>query len=136
MRRTKLRLRNRTSPSGPYLAESTVSSTSFRRRLADDECAFLLGSLIAALVETSGVDTTRRAVTWWARTDAAWLDFCEPQQEMLLVPEVARIARCSVETVRYWIQAGKLHSTRPGRRRMVSREDLNRFLSGRNQKGK
>lgn len=37
----------------------------------------------------------------------------------LLIPEVAKIARAPVETVREWIRLGKLRSTRPGRRRLA-----------------
>jgi excisionase family DNA binding protein len=50
--------------------------------------------------------------------------------DLLLLVEVADIARVSVETVRYWIKQGKLPSIRPGRRRLVRREDLEGFLSG------
>jgi excisionase family DNA binding protein len=49
--------------------------------------------------------------------------------DLLLVDEVADIARVSVETVRYWIKQGKLPSIRPGRRRLVRRQDLEAFLS-------
>lgn len=46
----------------------------------------------------------------------------------LLLDEVAGLARVSVDTVRFWIRAGKLASVRPGRRRMVRREVLDAFL--------
>lgn len=42
------------------------------RELTDRECCSLLGGIIGAMVRTSGVETVRRAVTWWASTDAAW----------------------------------------------------------------
>lgn len=48
--------------------------------------------------------------------------------DLLLVEEVAEIARVSVETVRYWIKQHKLPSIRPGRRRMIRREQLEVFL--------
>jgi excisionase family DNA binding protein len=48
--------------------------------------------------------------------------------DLLLVGEVAAVCRTSVSTVRFWIQAGKLPSLRPGRRRLVRRADLERFL--------
>jgi excisionase family DNA binding protein len=48
----------------------------------------------------------------------------------LLVVEAARIARTAESTVRYWCAVGKLPSVRPGRRRLISEEALERFLSG------
>ena len=50
--------------------------------------------------------------------------------DLLLLEEVATLARVSAETVRYWIKRGRLASIRPGRRRMIRREDLEAFLSG------
>jgi excisionase family DNA binding protein len=52
--------------------------------------------------------------------------------DLLLLDEVAQIARVSVETVRYWIKQGKLRSIRPGRRRLIRRQDLETFLSAGN----
>jgi excisionase family DNA binding protein len=49
--------------------------------------------------------------------------------QLLLLEEVAREARVSVSTVRFWIAAKKLPSVRPGRRRLVKRADLNVFLA-------
>lgn len=49
--------------------------------------------------------------------------------EYLLLEEVAREARVVLRTVRYWVWTKKLRSVRPGRRRMVRREDLDAFLS-------
>ena len=46
----------------------------------------------------------------------------------LLLSEVAELARVSIDTVRFWVRAGKLASVRPGRRRMVQREVLDAFL--------
>jgi excisionase family DNA binding protein len=51
----------------------------------------------------------------------------------LLIDEAAQIARTSPSTVRYWIQVGKLKSTRPGRRRLILESDLMSFLSGEEQ---
>jgi excisionase family DNA binding protein len=48
--------------------------------------------------------------------------------EYLLLPEVAAACRTSVSTVRVWIAAGRLPSIRPGRRRLVHRLALARFL--------
>ncbi|MBK8169667.1 MAG: helix-turn-helix domain-containing protein [Sandaracinaceae bacterium] len=45
-----------------------------------------------------------------------------------LIPEIAQIARTSIATVRDWITDGKLPSTKPGRRRLVSERDLFEFL--------
>ena len=49
--------------------------------------------------------------------------------KLLLLEEVAREARVSTETVRYWIRTRKLASVRPGRRRLVRRDTLDRFLT-------
>ena len=53
----------------------------------------------------------------------------ESRREFLLLDEVARECRASVASVRYWIASGRLRSVRPGRRRLVSREDLERFIA-------
>jgi len=53
----------------------------------------------------------------------------ENRREFLLLDEVARECRASVASVRYWIASGRLRSVRPGRRRLVSREDLERFIA-------
>jgi excisionase family DNA binding protein len=53
----------------------------------------------------------------------------EGRREFLLLDEVARECRASVASVRYWIASGRLRSVRPGRRRLVSREDLDRFIA-------
>jgi len=50
--------------------------------------------------------------------------------DLLLIEEVAQIARVSVETVRFWLRNPKrLPSIRPGRRRMIRREHLEAFLA-------
>jgi excisionase family DNA binding protein len=49
-------------------------------------------------------------------------------QQFLLVPEVAVLARVSVGTVRHWIATGKLPSVKPGRRVMVRLAALQQFL--------
>jgi excisionase family DNA binding protein len=51
------------------------------------------------------------------------------RSQLLLLDEVAREARVSLSTVRFWIGAGKLPSVRPGRRRLVRRADLDAFLN-------
>ncbi len=48
----------------------------------------------------------------------------------LLLSECAAHARVPVSTIRHWIAVGKLRSVRPGRRRMVRREDLDALLNG------
>jgi excisionase family DNA binding protein len=53
----------------------------------------------------------------------------ENRREYLLLDEVARECRAPVASVRYWIASGRLRSIRPGRRRLVSRDDLDRFLA-------
>lgn len=51
------------------------------------------------------------------------------REDLLFLEDVAAITRVSVETVRFWIKRGRLASIRPGRRRMVRREDLEAFLA-------
>ena len=51
------------------------------------------------------------------------------EYEYLLLDEVAATARASVDTVRRWIRSGQLPSVKPGRRRLVRRGDLERFLA-------
>lgn len=50
--------------------------------------------------------------------------------DLLFLGEVAVVSRAKLETVRFWIKQGKLRSIRPGRRRLVRREDLEAFLAG------
>lgn len=49
--------------------------------------------------------------------------------DMLLIGEVAAIARVSNETVRYWIKTKILPSVRPGKCRLIRREELETFLN-------
>ena len=49
--------------------------------------------------------------------------------EYLLLEEIAQISRTSVGSVRAWIRTGRLPSVKPGRRRLVRRSDLERFLA-------
>jgi excisionase family DNA binding protein len=49
--------------------------------------------------------------------------------EYLLLEEIAEISRAPVGTVRAWIRTGRLPSVKPGRRRLVRRSDLERFLA-------
>jgi excisionase family DNA binding protein len=49
--------------------------------------------------------------------------------QLLFIEEVAALARVSAETVRFWVRRGKLPSVRPGRRRMVRRDELDAFLA-------
>lgn len=48
--------------------------------------------------------------------------------DLLLITEVATIARVSTETVRWWIKTKQLPSIRPARLRYVRREALEAFL--------
>jgi excisionase family DNA binding protein len=52
------------------------------------------------------------------------------QREYLFLPEVAELTGVSLDSVRHWIRRGVLPSVRPGRRRMVNRAVLARFLAG------
>lgn len=53
----------------------------------------------------------------------------EGRRECLLLDEGARECRVSVASVQYWIASGRLRSVQPGPRRLVSREDLERFIA-------
>jgi excisionase family DNA binding protein len=44
--------------------------------------------------------------------------------------DVAREAGVSVSSVRHWVRLKKLRSARPGRRRVVARDDFERFMRG------
>ena len=48
--------------------------------------------------------------------------------QFLLLHEVAEISRAPLSTVRHWIATRKLRSTKRGRRRLVERAELDRFL--------
>jgi excisionase family DNA binding protein len=52
----------------------------------------------------------------------------------LYLDEVARECRTSVSTVRHWISVGRLRSIRPGRRLLITREDLDSFLDASTRK--
>jgi len=49
--------------------------------------------------------------------------------DYLLLSEVAEITRTSIDSVRGWLRSGRLPSVKPGRRRLVRREELERFLA-------
>jgi excisionase family DNA binding protein len=55
--------------------------------------------------------------------------------EYLLVSEIAETCRVPLGTVRHWIRTGRLPSIRPGRRRLVRRTDLERFLNRDHERG-
>jgi excisionase family DNA binding protein len=48
----------------------------------------------------------------------------------MLIAEVAREARVSVSSVRHWLRTGKLNSVRPARRRLIARDEFERFMKG------
>jgi len=50
--------------------------------------------------------------------------------DLLTLEEVAEICRAPVASVRAWCRDGRLHSVRPGRKRLVHKHDLDRFLLG------
>jgi excisionase family DNA binding protein len=55
--------------------------------------------------------------------------------DLLILEEVAELTRAKLETVRFWIKCGRLRSLRPGRRRLVRRQDLEAFLADADGKG-
>jgi excisionase family DNA binding protein len=50
------------------------------------------------------------------------------ESDFLHVEEIARVCRAPKSSVRHWISTGKLPSIKPGERRLVRRQDLDRFL--------
>jgi excisionase family DNA binding protein len=52
-----------------------------------------------------------------------------PLDDLLLLTEVAEITRSPLSTVRCWIAAGKISALRPGRKVLVRRSELERFLA-------
>ena len=49
-------------------------------------------------------------------------------RNFLYLEEVARECRTSLSSVRAWVASGRLRATRPGRRLLVSRADLDALL--------
>jgi excisionase family DNA binding protein len=47
----------------------------------------------------------------------------------LLIAEAARALRVSEWTVRRWVRDGRLRTIRPGHRRLVAREDVERLVA-------
>jgi excisionase family DNA binding protein len=50
------------------------------------------------------------------------------RSDFLFVEEVARMCRTPASSVRYWLCTGRLASVKPGKRRLIRRDDLERFL--------
>jgi excisionase family DNA binding protein len=50
-------------------------------------------------------------------------------RNFLYLTEVATECRTSLSTIRGWIASGRLRATRPGRRLLVAREDLDALLN-------
>jgi len=48
--------------------------------------------------------------------------------ELLTLEEVAEITRARLSCIRFWVRTGKLASLRPGRRVLVRRGVLEKFL--------
>jgi len=48
--------------------------------------------------------------------------------DVLTLAEVASAMRAPLSTVRLWCSSGRLRSFRPGKRRLVRREDLAAFI--------
>jgi excisionase family DNA binding protein len=55
--------------------------------------------------------------------------------DLLFLEEVAEIVRVPVSCVRFWIRTGKLQSLKPGRRVLVRRTTLDKFLSDSERNG-
>jgi excisionase family DNA binding protein len=49
--------------------------------------------------------------------------------ELLYLEEVAEITRAPLSCVRFWVRTGKLASPKPGRRVLIRRAILEKFLS-------
>lgn len=48
---------------------------------------------------------------------------------LLFLEEIAAELRCPLGSVRAWVASGRLPSIKPGKRRLVRREDLSAFLA-------
>lgn len=46
------------------------------RRLDERECVQLLAGILAGILVMTDLDTLRRAVAFWTRSDEAWLMVC------------------------------------------------------------
>lgn len=55
--------------------------------------------------------------------------------ELLFLEEVAELTRTRLSCVRFWVRTGKLPSLRPGRRVMVRRVVLEKFLADAERSG-
>lgn len=49
---------------------------------------------------------------------------------LFTLEEVAEATRASLSSARWWVVTGKLKAIRPGRRVLVRRSELERFLAG------
>jgi hypothetical protein len=57
------------------MAKQPLDTRPARTDLTDRECAKLIGACLGGLVEMADVDAVKRAVIWWAETEAAWDGF-------------------------------------------------------------
>lgn len=51
------------------------------------------------------------------------------QHRFVRIDELAREARVSISTVRYWLRKGRLPSVKLGKRRVVPREAFERMIA-------
>ena len=49
--------------------------------------------------------------------------------DLLLLPEVAAMCRATIPSVREWIRTGRLKASRPGRRVLIRRSDVEAMLA-------
>ena len=63
-----------------------------------------------------------------AREPASPLTLGNELPALLTILEVAEFTRSPVTSVRGWLSSGRLRSTRPGKKRLIPRAELQRFL--------
>jgi excisionase family DNA binding protein len=83
------------------------------------------------VAETPLVEPSRAALAPVARTDCQLMPTTAPEEELLTVPEVAMLLRCSGWTVRRRIHNGELPAYRtggPGTPLRIKRSDLKAWL--------
>jgi excisionase family DNA binding protein len=81
--------------------------------------------LFLAVLETIGI---LRAQSSAAQRSGSSGVIPRKSPDLLMLTEVAEICRVPVGTIRQWCREGRLPSLRPGRMRMVRRQDLDRFM--------
>jgi excisionase family DNA binding protein len=86
-----------------------------------------VGQLLGALADPA-ISKARLSPLRIAAVSGYWLGVAD-DDEYLLVAEVAALCRTPTSSVREWIRTGRLAATRPGRRVLVRRSDVEALLA-------